>query len=229
MAREEDPTTLIRKLSLALIIAGSVACRSGQTFSCEPSVTARAPRNLGVVLSADGLPTPIYRGGQPTECAELSFLKSLGVKSILKLNDRGLPIDAAERENAAALGLHVESFNFNPTTIGGDRSCDEVRRALAFLKDPAHWPVYVHCTAGKDRTGYIVGIYERATGRATTDVIGELNAYGHRGIRSIAMSQIDRELSRPVPTCLQAASSSSPDPGSTSVPRQECSDRSSHR
>lgn len=220
------PAMRSRTLAL-LLVASTLACRSAQPFTCERSSTARAPRNLGVVLGSDGAALPIYRGGQPGGCAELEFLKLLGVKSILKLNDREDPVDVGEKENAAALGLRVETFNFNAATIGSVGSCDQVRRAIAFLKDPANWPVYVHCTAGKDRTGYIIGIYEKTIGKPKDEVMRELKEYGHRGIRSIVMSQIDRELARDVPTCLQPSASALLR-RSTSEPPREYSGTSNH-
>ncbi len=214
----------IKQTLTLLLVVSALGCRSTQTFTCDSS-TARAPLNLGVVLGTDGAPLPIFRGGQPDGCANLDFLKSLGVKSILKLNDRESSVDVGEKENAAKLGLRVETFNFNAATIGREGTCDQVRRAIAFLKDPANWPVYVHCTAGKDRTGYIIGIYEKTIGKSTPEVMRELKEYGHRGMRSIVMSQIDRELASDVPTCLQPSSSASLR-GSTSEPLPQHSDKS---
>jgi hypothetical protein len=186
-------------VSCALLAAG---CATTQRLQCSPSGEARPTRNFGRVLTAQGEPTPIYRGGQPLSCDQLRFLQSIGVKSILKLNDRGLPIDEDEKKEASALGLRVESLSFNAATIGNGSSCERVREALLFLQDPESWPVYVHCTAGKDRTGYIVGLYEKTIlGTPAAAVLSELHRYGHTGIRSVVMSQIDRELAKDSPVC----------------------------
>jgi tyrosine-protein phosphatase SIW14 len=178
-----------RFLLTVLLLAG---CRSAQ-FVCDS--TPHAPRNFGAVSPN------VYRGGQPMSCGELSYLQSLGVKSILKLNDRRSPVDESEKAEAARLGMRIESFAFDARTIGTSATCTDVARALAFVENPANQPVFVHCTAGKDRTGYIVGLYERASGRSIRQVMDELHRYGHRAARSAAFSQIDRELQRERPEC----------------------------
>lgn len=189
-ARVPLMTTSRRWLLIAFLFAG---CRTTQHFVCD--MTPHPPRNFGAVSAS------VYRGGQPLTCGEIAFLKATGVKSILKLNDRNAPVDLGEKEAAAQLGVRIESFAFDARTIGSSATCPEVQRALAFLDDPENQPVFVHCTAGKDRTGYIVGLYERASGRSIKEVMDELHRYGHRAARAAAFSQIDRELQRERPEC----------------------------
>ncbi len=178
-----------------LVMTMAIGCGTVHTFPCAPSPLARAPRNFGVIAGIDG---PVYRGGQPTACDELAFLKSIGVKSILKLNDR----EPLEIERARELGMRVEFIPFDPRRIGTAGTCPDVQRALAFLRDRANWPVYIHCTAGKDRTGYIAGLLELALAVPTADVMRELHAYGHHRWRSVLFPQIDRELASERPVCL---------------------------
>src|SRR5438045_3743393 len=98
----------LRKLLLISLLF--VACETSRHFVCD--ATPRAPRNFGTVSSN------LYRGGQPVTCGELMFLRTQGVKSILKLNDRNSAVDAAEKAEAEKLGLRIESFDFNARTIG---------------------------------------------------------------------------------------------------------------
>ena len=98
--------------------------------------------------------------------------------------------------------MAVRSFAFDAGTIGTAGTCNAVREALTFLSDERNWPVYVHCTAGKDRTGYIVGLYEKVMLSEPTDaVLKELRRYGHKGIRSVVFRQIDAELAKTYPEC----------------------------
>jgi protein tyrosine/serine phosphatase len=170
-------------------------CLTMQPAPCGPADPPRPPRNFGTVVPG------VYRGAQPADC-ELAFLHGLGVRSILKLNERTLDEDREERERAAALGMTVLPLPFNAATIGRSRTCSMVREALAFLEEQDHRPVYVHCTAGKDRTGYIIGMYEKeALGKTSDEVLYELHRYGHRGLRSVVMGQIDRELASDAALC----------------------------
>ncbi|MEO8381819.1 MAG: tyrosine-protein phosphatase, partial [Acidobacteriota bacterium] len=157
--------------------------------------------NFDVVLGPGGLPV-LYRGGQPHTCGELESLRALGVKSILKLNACGSR-ESDEERKAKALGFRVLSLDFNALNIGTSSTCSKVGEALAFLKDPDNVPVFVHCAEGKDRTGYIVGLYEKTfLHTPTADVLSELHCHGHRGLlRSLFMGQIPRELAREVPAC----------------------------
>jgi protein tyrosine/serine phosphatase len=194
------------RIAVCLLVLGSVAvsaigCRSSQPFDCATS-PPRPPRNLGVVAGTAGSPIAIYRGGQPESCGEMEHLKAIGVKSILKLNDAGRPIDVAEKQQAAALGLTMTSFGFEASSIGEASTCTDVAEALAFLRDESNWPVYVHCTMGKDRTGYVVGMFERLyLGRDTAEVLDHLRQFGHNGARAVTFGQIDRELAKELPTC----------------------------
>ena len=184
-----------------LVLLLTTACGTSR-LRCVTGEEPRPPRNFGVV-PARGIPA-LYRGGQPRACSELESLRALGVKSILKLNDSGAH-DSDEEVRATALGFRVLSLDFNALTIGTAATCSRVREALAFLEDPRNQPVFVHCTAGMDRTGYIVGLYEKTSlGTATAEVLEELHRYGHRGVRSLVMRQIDRELGKERPVCVPA-------------------------
>lgn len=196
----------VRTFVLATLLCTSLGCRSGRPFDCATS-EPRPPRNLGIVEPREaGAPVAIYRGGQPESCGELEHLKSIGVKSILKLNDAGRTIDASEKQQAAALGLTVKSFAFDASSIGDTSTCADVAEALAFLRDESNWPVYVHCTMGKDRTGYIVGMFEKLDlGRDPVVVLEHLRQFGHKGARAVAFGQIDAELAKELPVCAAPA------------------------
>jgi hypothetical protein len=189
-----------RIVVIALVLT-SMACGSARTFPCDAAITPRAPRNFAQVLTADGRPTAIYRGGQPTDCGQLEYLRSIGIRRILKLNERELPQDSAERAHAMRLGFEALDLSFRSASIGRAGTCARVREALSFL-ERNDGPVYVHCTAGKDRTGYIIGLYEKLVLRKpSAEVMEELRRFGHRGLRSALMPQIDRELRKDVPEC----------------------------
>jgi len=151
---------------MMLAVASMVACSSAQPRPCGEPLRVRAPRNFGEVITTDGRQTAIYRGGQPKDCGELEYLRSLGVRSILKLNDRGLggcaveklpsgespegalgnqrcrpcrlAIDIAEKEQAGELGMMMNSFAFSAATIGRPASCVSVREALTYSLPQLH-------------------------------------------------------------------------------------------
>ncbi|MGK2856855.1 MAG: fused DSP-PTPase phosphatase/NAD kinase-like protein [Thermoanaerobaculia bacterium] len=162
-----------------------------------PSATCGAapstPRNFGVVI-----PEGIYRGGQPTK-SEMTYLRGLGVRTILKLNHGRLD---EEREQAERLGMSFVSLPLDPTSVGEAASCAEVAAAVAILSDRSRWPVYVHCSRGRDRTGLVVGAYREIVEQVPwSSVDRELARYGHDSSMRLTYPQISRELRNQLPQC----------------------------
>lgn len=100
----------------------------------------------------------IFRGGTPGD-AGVAYLKALGVRTIVNLDDRA----AANREElaaAAAAGIREVALPMSGFWKPHDAT---VNAALAALDDPSLRPIYVHCQHGQDRTGLVVGLYRVET------------------------------------------------------------------
>lgn len=99
----------------------------------------------------------IWRGGQPDEEA-LELLKASGVRTVINLRDQEGKVEDEERE-ARSLGLGFVNIPLSP-----HRSIPPaaVRKFLAIVTDPRMQPVFVHCKAGKDRTGAMFAIFRMA-------------------------------------------------------------------
>jgi len=170
-------------------------------FPCD-TAEAAPPKNFGKVVRGDGTFAGIYRGGQPTTCGEIRYLKDLGIRTIVKLNESGTELDRAEIAAAQAAGMQIESFRINPFSIGRKRSCASVGRILDILTDDKSGPVYVHCSVGRDRTGYIVGTFEEVVlHKQVTAVLDELAFFGYHGYPTLLFRQIMRELRSGNPVC----------------------------
>ncbi|KAL7591803.1 tyrosine-protein phosphatase DSP1 [Lactuca sativa] len=111
------------------------------------------PFNFGVV--DDG----IFRSGFP-DTTNLSFLKTLGLRSIIYLCPEPYPEENLEFLNANAIQLHQFGIqkSKNPIMeIQEIKICD----ALKVLMDPKNRPVLIHCKRGKHRTGCVVGCFRK--------------------------------------------------------------------
>jgi tyrosine-protein phosphatase SIW14 len=97
----------------------------------------------------------VYRGGQPT-VAGWYYLKSIGIKNVVKLNDYS---EGSSDNIATDMGMKVYCFPITLTqqTIG-EPDKYQLMAAAAF-STPVTGPVFIHCTHGQDRTGLLVGIY----------------------------------------------------------------------
>ena len=96
----------------------------------------------------------VYRGARP-ETVGLEALQSMGFKTVVNLDD-DQTANALELQDAARLGLREISIPMSGFWY--PRTAD-VNQALAALRDPSNYPIFVHCKHGQDRTGLIIGLY----------------------------------------------------------------------
>jgi protein tyrosine/serine phosphatase len=96
----------------------------------------------------------IYRGGAPG-AEGLVFLKKLGIRTILNLDDRKIA-NAIELEASKLAG--IREF---PQPMSGfwEPKDASVNAALATLGRADLRPIFIHCEHGQDRTGLVVGLY----------------------------------------------------------------------
>lgn len=155
-----------RRIERILALVGSLS------VACAPLLyRSDFPRNLGVVV-----PEQVYRGAQPRDNEYEILKRDLHIKTILKLNEDD---DSSEAKKCAEYGIVLVAVPFAASAIGDPDTCDAIRKAYAVIDDPAARPIYVHCQAGRDRTGLLVGLYRiRAQGWPIERVLGELRQHG---------------------------------------------------
>ncbi len=95
----------------------------------------------------------LYRGAQPTPQG-FTFLKWRGIRTIVNLRK-----EQDERPLVEKLGLKYVTI---PLDVSVPITDEQRKTFFAVVNDPANQPVFVHCKAGKDRTGVMVGFYRIA-------------------------------------------------------------------
>ncbi len=154
------------------------------------------PKNFGIVEEGK-----VYRGAQPT-ADEIENLFRRGVKTIVKLSVSDLEM---ERSATAELGIRLMEIPLNARDVGTSKSCAEVERAYEAISDPLNWPVYVHCDHGRDRTGFLVGLYrERVEGWTWKQVSDELARYGHDTKMRVVLPHVSNALADHYHVCVAA-------------------------
>jgi tyrosine-protein phosphatase SIW14 len=132
--------------------------------------------NFGVVSEGT-----LYRGGQPSEKG-IQTLRARGVRTIVNL--RNDP-DPREQVWAAAAGMQyvvIPSGCHNPSAedLRSFLSIMEGRPSPPQIERPVELPVFVHCHAGRDRTGLFVAAYRVLEDHWSSDrAIREMDDYGH--------------------------------------------------
>ena len=100
----------------------------------------------------------LYRGAQPSGTG-LKALSKLGVVTVLDLRPHG-ERGTSEEKIVTAAGMRY--FNVPMDGLHGPTD-DQIIKALAVLRDPNNWPVFVHCQHGVDRTGTVIACYRIAS------------------------------------------------------------------
>ncbi len=136
-----------------------------------PGTLDRAPRRFADVEAGR-----LYRGGYPNE-SELRWLaNSVGVRSVVSLmHEGGAGGRSAEEERAAAgLGLRLSEF-----PMPGDGRADfEMLDAAAdkIAEEMKNGAVYLHCSAGKQRSNAATAAYRmKHCGWTDEQAIAELH------------------------------------------------------
>jgi hypothetical protein len=149
-----DGRTFARALpwlvSVAILVASFVLFRL--VGSAEPKTVF-----TGGVPNLDRVDDGLYRSGQPVTPEAWAYLRSLGIKTVVKLNYD----EEGSDEGAVQAGMTVVSLPIPPRNdvasivdLPERKRVSEVVRILE-RRDG----VLVHCTHGQDRTGLVVGIY----------------------------------------------------------------------
>jgi tyrosine-protein phosphatase SIW14 len=94
----------------------------------------------------------LYRGAQPVK-EDYASLAALGVKTVVDL--RNDPTDY-EKPAVEALGMKYVNIPMSGWKYANDQ---DVEKFMSIMNDPESGVVYVHCKAGKHRTGLVGAVY----------------------------------------------------------------------
>lgn len=148
-------------------------------------VTAPRSGPLHAPLAGFGVVAPgcLYRSAQPTE-RDYTWLSEQGVRSIVSLRrerDHG-----AEPGTRAKRGCRQRGFRYLhlPIRDNDPPTDDQARAFLEFVREPAHWPVLVHCEHGMGRAGTMAALARYAIdGWPMSRALREARSYRTFGLR----------------------------------------------
>ena len=143
-------------------------------------------RDLGGIVASDGRVLrsgAVFRSGvmDLLDDSDLSRLRAIGVKTVVDLRSSDEVMQRPNRLPEGVVTHHVAVHDVSaaprsiieriaagdsqgmgaPMLIRGNAAFATTHRAvfgevLDIVANPDHWPVVVHCTAGKDRTGFAI-------------------------------------------------------------------------
>jgi tyrosine-protein phosphatase SIW14 len=151
----------IRLLSLTIITLSFAAA----TFAQISHEQVEGVKNFGRVTDR------YFRGGQVTEIG-VDRLARMGVRTIIDLRDKPSP---GEPEACERNGIKYFKFPMDGHVTPDDKAVTEILSIIQGAKEP----VYVHCSAGKHRTGTIAALYRmRVQGWSRERAWAEQQSYG---------------------------------------------------
>jgi protein tyrosine/serine phosphatase len=114
-----------------------------------------------------------FRGGQP-DANGITRLDGLGIKTVIDLQE-----DPVAGEPGWVEAAGMKYFNI-PLSGSRPATAEQTAHFLALVNDPQNWPVYVHCHAGRHRTGEMTGIYRLTHDTWTADqAYAEMQKFGY--------------------------------------------------
>jgi len=179
MMRAKDLQLIVLAAAAVLALPSGVsearlerfATSTGKSFAREaPPETADIPRFAEI---RPGL----SRGGDPREKG-LQYLRDHGNKTIVSFL-----ADAGESSYVVNSGMKYVHIPMRAGLFSAQPPTDEqVSRFLSVVKDSTQYPVFIHCHAGKDRTGAMSAIYRiDACGWTADEAVDEMMAFGFSG------------------------------------------------
>jgi len=179
MMRSRTLQLVILATASALVLASGVsearlerfATSTGKSFAREAT-----PETVDIRRFAEIRPG-LTRGGDPGE-EGLQYLRDRGYKTIVSFL-----VDEAESAYVVHSGMQYVHIPMRSGLFGAQPPTDEqVSRFLSVVNDSTRYPVFIHCHAGKDRTGAMSAIYRmQACGWTADEAIDEMKAFGFSG------------------------------------------------
>ncbi|GAA5826279.1 hypothetical protein JCM11251_007238 [Rhodosporidiobolus azoricus] len=145
--------------------------------------TLRPPENFAMVSPG------LYRSSFPRR-ANFSFLRSLGLKSVMVLVQEPYPEENLEF-------LQAEGIQFFQIGIPGNKEPfvsipdEKLVAAMSVALDSRNLPMLIHCNKGKHRTGCVVGCMRRLQSWSLTAVFEEYRRYSHPKSRALDLECIE--------------------------------------
>lgn len=156
-------------------------CSPGQRILLAYVVNARDMGGVPLPDSSSVACRTLYRGAplaglDPVACAAFS---ELGVRTVIDLRTAaertGKPDSPCVLVSASLVLAPLPiPYNVSPTDYLADLdTTDSIAAAFAALGDDAAYPVYFHCTWGRDRTGVLAAVILLALGATREHILAE--------------------------------------------------------
>ena len=138
------------RMIVGAALAGSILLAAPPTAESQSAVVGHRSYSEGPIKNFSVVwAHKLTRSAMPLNDAGWAWLRSQGVRSIVTFRNDS-DFDYPKRGFTDVLRLPLTNHIF-PTD-------QQAERFLAFIQDPVHQPVHMHCEAGRDRTGMMTAL-----------------------------------------------------------------------
>jgi len=152
MIHKHEPQGRVLNLALVLMLLAVSMTPATSAMRVAAQDEAKAPPVVTNIKNFGKVDDNYYRGSQPS-AIQMEQLRRLGIKTIIDL--RKDKVEGAA-DWASRAGLQYFNISMTPSKAATEAQTDHF---LSLVKDPANWPVYVHCKGGRHRTGALTAVY----------------------------------------------------------------------
>jgi tyrosine-protein phosphatase SIW14 len=212
-------SALFAAILVILLAGGSLEAKPNPAITQTGKSFAKVAPEAGIRRFAEICPG-LSRGGEPGEDG-LRYLHGRGFRTIVSF----LP-SSAESAFVVQSGMQYVHIPMHSGIFFADAPTDEqVHQFLSVVTDTTLYPIFIHCHAGKDRTGAMSAIYRmQACGWTKDEAVEEMMAFGFSGrygklLRYVQGYTPSPSSPLPPPTAVAGgANQDSPKPTSVSAP-----------
>jgi protein tyrosine phosphatase (PTP) superfamily phosphohydrolase (DUF442 family) len=200
----------------ALPLASGEARPERATTTTGKSFAQLAPKTGGIRRFAEIRPG-LARGGEPSE-EGLQYLRDQGYRTVVSFL-------TSESESAYIVrsGMHYVHIPIRSGPFSAQPPTEEqVRHFLSVVGDSSRYPIFIHCHAGKDRTGAMSAIYRmEMCGWTADEAVEEMRAFGfssrYRKLFRFVQGYSGRRGSSSLPADTRVAKSKEASPATAST------------
>ena len=204
---------LVAATSAVTLASGVSEARLDRLATTTGKSFARIAPEAGGIRRFAEIRPGLARGGKPSE-EGLRYLRDRGYRTIVSFLTSESESARVVRSGMQYVHIPIRSglFSAQPPTE------EQVRQFFSVVGDSSRYPIFMHCHAGKDRTGAMSAIYRmKVCGWTADEAVEEMRAFGFSGryrrlLRFVQGYSGGLESSSLPPASLPSASSSAGGP-----------------